>query len=118
MPAKKPRRKMVPGSARGTRPSSLEASTQAGSVKRAFQVRLFHEVEDEEPFVLLPVTAKMPLSAMIFAMQQARVASAGYVTVRWEDPDGTLETEFYHVKIDGTHLTYDRAVVVEEKSGP
>jgi hypothetical protein len=86
-------------------------------MKTVFQVRLFHSTnENEEPFVLLTITAKMPLSAMIFAMQQAHVHSANYVTVRWEDPEeGTLETEFYHARIEGMHLTYDRAVVVEEK---
>jgi hypothetical protein len=85
-------------------------------MKTSFQVRLFRSVDENEPFVILPITAKMPLSAMVIAMQQARVSHADYVTVRWEDPDeGTLETEFYHVKINRTHITYDRALVVKEE---
>jgi hypothetical protein len=85
-------------------------------MKTPFQVRLFHSPDDEEPFILLPITAKMPLGAMIFAMQQAHVTYADYVTVRWEDPkEGLLETEFYHAKIDGTSLTYDRAIYTEEQ---
>ena len=55
---------------------------------------------------MVQAVTKMPLSAMVFAMQQAHISRAGYVLVS----DGEMEAEFYHVKLTGEHITFDRAV--------
>lgn len=44
----------------------------------------------------------MPLGAMVFAMQQAQISSAGYVVVSYDE----MQTEFYNVKLTSKHITY------------
>ncbi len=70
-------------------------------------------VETPAPYAIISVIAKMPLSALAFAMEQQRLTRAEYVLVCWDDPDDPeyhFEHDFWHVKIVGTCLTYDRAV--------
>jgi|SRR5882762_5238695 len=80
-------------------------------MKTQFQVALFHTIDGTEPFTTIETEAKMPLSAMVFALNCLRVKSAGRVDVTW----GEEVQEFYNVKINGEHITYDRAVVVQEE---
>jgi hypothetical protein len=82
-----------------------EARQRLGQ-KTSFTVSLWEGAESPEPRAVVPIVAKMPLSAMIFAMQRARISSAGYVLVSSDE----IEAEFYHVKLTGEHITYDRAV--------
>ncbi len=80
-------------------------------MKTQFQVALFHTIDGTEPFTTIEIEAKMPLSAMVFALNRLRVKSAGRVDVTW----GEEVQEFYNAKINGESITYDRAVVVQEE---
>ena len=78
-----------------------------------FQVSLFHILTDSTPFATLQISAKMPLGALVFAMQQAQVRKADRVVVK----DGEEQTAFYNVQIQGGSITYERAVLVIEEEG-
>jgi hypothetical protein len=80
-------------------------------MKTQFQVALFREIDDATPFATVSITAKMPLGAMVFALNRLHVSSAGRVDVTW----GEEQTEFYNVVISGESITYDRAVLQEEE---
>ncbi len=71
-----------------------------------FAVSIWETVTSPAPLATIPISAKMPLGAMVFAMQQAQISSADYVVVSYDE----MQTEFYHVKLTSRHLTYDRAV--------
>jgi hypothetical protein len=79
-------------------------------VKTAFQVCIFRNSDDEEPFATIPMTAKMPLGAMVFALHYLHITSAGRVDVRY----GEEEQSFYNVVMNSTSVKYDRAVLPEE----
>jgi hypothetical protein len=52
------------------------------------------------------MTAKMPLGAVVFAMQQAQISQAGYVLVSHEQE----QTEYHNIRLDRAKIHYDRAV--------
>lgn len=74
-----------------------------------FQVSLFHTITDPVPFTTIPITAKMPLGAMVFALQRMHIASVARVDVTY----GEEQTTFYHVVVDSEHIRFDREVLVE-----
>lgn len=71
-----------------------------------FTVSFWESTMARVPFANVPITAKMPLGAVVFAMQATAISHANYVVVTWDDQ----QTALYHVKLDGKNLTYDRAV--------
>lgn len=89
-----------------------EARRRLGQ-KTSFTVSIWESAESPEPRAVVPIVAKMPLSAMVFALQQARISSAGYVLVS----DSEVKAEFYHVKLTGKHITYDSAVPGPPRTG-
>ena len=78
-----------------------------------FQVSLFHAITDPVPFATLPIIAKMPLGALVFAMHQAHETRMPCVDVAY---GGGERTTFYHVVLDSQSITYDREVLIVEKS--
>jgi mannose-6-phosphate isomerase-like protein (cupin superfamily) len=84
-------------------------------MRTQFYVALFHGINDSTPFTTLPIMAKMPLSALVFALKQARVNRVARVVVAWEEEgqaDFHYETDFYNVVMGRTQLKYDRMVEV------
>ena len=74
-----------------------------------FQVNLFRAITDPVPFATLPITAKMPLGALVFAMHQAHETRVARVDVAY----GEEQTTFYHVVLTNESITYDREVLLE-----
>ncbi len=71
-----------------------------------FTVSFWESTTAPVPLATIPIQAKMPLGAMVFAMQAAAISHAGSVVVAWDDQ----QTAFYHVTLDGKNITYDRTV--------
>lgn len=86
-----------------------EARRRLGQ-KTPFTVSIWESPESTAPLAPIPIVAKMPLSAMMFAMRQARLSRADYVLVSYSEGEDEIQTDFYHVKLTGEHITYDRAV--------
>jgi hypothetical protein len=82
-------------------------------MRSQFQVDLFRNLDDEVPFMTVPIHAKMPLGAMVFAMQHAHQKKAGRVKVEWEEGEDVLQTSFYNVVIGRTQVKYDREKLPE-----
>jgi hypothetical protein len=81
-----------------------------------FQVALFRGIDDPTPFTTIPITAKMPLGALVFALKRLHVTRVARVVVAWEEDeqaDFHYETDFYNVVVGRTKLKYDRMVEVE-----
>jgi hypothetical protein len=83
-----------------------ETRRRLGQDRTQFTVSIWESTTSPAALTTISIRAKMPLGAMVFALQQAQISSAGYVVVG----DVEMQTEFYHVKLTGRHLTYDRAV--------
>jgi hypothetical protein len=83
-----------------------EARRRLGQGRTQFTVSIWESTESPAALATIQISAKMPVGALVFALQQAQISSAGYVVVS----DDEMQTEFYHVKLTGRHLTYDRAV--------
>lgn len=69
-------------------------------MRTQFHVALFHTSDDPTPFATIPVLAKMPLGALVFAMGQAHETRVARVVVAWEDEeqaDSHDETDFDQV---------------------
>lgn len=79
-------------------------------MRTQFQVALFPNDTDPAPFATIWITAKMPLSAMVFALKRLRVTRVGRVEVT----SGEEQTTFYHVVLASTQVKYDRAALLEE----
>lgn len=75
-----------------------------------FTVSFWESTTAPVPLANVPITAKMPLGAVVFAMQAATISHAAYVVVAWENQ----QTEFFHFTLDGKNLTYDRAMPKKE----
>ena len=75
-----------------------------------FTVSFWESTTSPVPLATIPVKAKMPLGAMVFAMQAAAISHAEYVGITWDDQ----QTAFYHVELDGKNITFDRAVPEKE----
>lgn len=71
-----------------------------------FTVSFWESTTAPVPLATIPIQAKMPLGAMVFAMQAAAISSADYIVIAWDDQ----QTAFYHVKLDGKNITYDRTL--------
>lgn len=76
-----------------------------------FSVAFFSADTDTQPFMLLPIKAKMPLGALAFGILRVGEKKAGRVEVSYE---GKIVRTFYHVAVQGSQLKYDNAVIVEE----
>jgi hypothetical protein len=92
---------------------SAQAQKDRAALRAHFEVTLWETADSPTPFATIPVNAKMPLGALVFAMNGAHIKKAGYARVRF---DGG-QAEYYHVRIDRTQLHYDRAVGVPETEG-
>ncbi|HLV99918.1 MAG TPA: hypothetical protein VKT82_14710 [Ktedonobacterales bacterium] len=85
-------------------------------MRTQYYVALFRRIEDDTPFATIPMLAKMPLSAMVFALHQLHITRVARVVVAWEEDeqaDEHYETDYFNVIVGRTRLTYDRAVEVE-----
>ena len=76
-----------------------------------FQVSLFQAITDPAPFATIPMTAKMPLGALVFALKQRRETYVARVDVT----SGEERTTFYHVALGSESITYDREGGIEEQ---
>jgi hypothetical protein len=88
-------------------------------MRTQFHVALFQQIADPTPFATIPVLAKMPLGALVFALHRLHMTRVAHVVVAWEDEepaDSHYETDFYHVVMGRTRLKYDR--MVERASTP
>src|SRR5215831_17138549 len=70
-----------------------EASTRVSDpceevpMRTQFHVALFHQVDAPTPFATIPVLAKMPLGALVFALNRLHVTRVAHVVVAWEDEE-------------------------------
>jgi hypothetical protein len=81
------------------------------ATRAPFTVTFWESTEAAEPLATVQMAAKMPLGALVFAMQQEQISRAGYVLVSHEQE----QAEFYNVWLDKAKIHYDRAVLPNEK---
>lgn len=84
-----------------------EARRRLEQKRGQFTVSIWESATSPAPLAPIQIRAKMPLAAVVFALQQAQLSSADYVVVSGDE----MQTEYYHVKLTGRHLTYDRTVL-------
>ncbi len=75
------------------------------TTRTPFTVTFWESAKAAEPLATVPMVAKMPLGALVFAMQQEQITQAGYVLVSHEQE----QAEFYNVRLDRAKIHYDRA---------
>jgi hypothetical protein len=88
-------------------------------MRTQFHVALFQQIDDPTPFATIPVLAKMPIGALVFALNRLHVTRVAHVVVAWEDEkqaDSHYETDFYNVVMGRSQLKYD--CMVESASTP
>ncbi|SRR6266487_3248004 len=90
--------------------TTLSAQAQKDQIasRAPFEVTLWQTPDSPEPVATVPILAKMPLGALVFAMHKVRATRAGYAVVRFTHG----QTEYYHVRMGRTQLHYERLVEV------
>jgi hypothetical protein len=87
---------------------SIQAPAERVTGRTPFEVTLWQTPDAPAPFATVPMNAKMPLGALVFAMQSAQVKKAGYAVVSI----ASGQTTFYNVRLNRERVTYERHVEV------
>lgn len=88
---------------------SVQAQPKITASRTQFEVTFWEAPESSEPFATVPVRAKMPLGALVFAMNGKHIKKAGYALVTSTE-DTAYQVEYYNVRMGQTKLHYDRLV--------